>query len=69
MGLNPAEVDGFFQDIKSLSKVLQEGLQAGSPESEISGLLKKLKPEKISLLAKFNRHIHVLVIPKFGRAQ
>ena len=25
-----------------------------------------LKPEKIGLRAKFNRHIHVLVIPKFG---
>ena len=38
------------------------------PESEISGMLKNLKPEKIGLLAKFNRHIHVL-IPKFRRAQ
>ena len=26
---------------------------------------KNLKPEKIGLRAKFNRHIHVLVIPKF----
>ena len=39
------------------------------PESEISGSLKNLRPEKIGLLAKFNRHIHVLVIPEFGGAQ
>ena len=39
------------------------------PESEISGLFKNLKPEKIDFWAKFNRHIHVLVIPKFGGAQ
>ena len=39
------------------------------PETEISGSLKNLKPEKIGLWAKFNRHIHVLVIPKFGGAQ
>ena len=37
--------------------------------SEISGSLKNLTPEKIGLWAKFNRHIHVLVIPKFGGAQ
>ena len=36
------------------------------PESEISGSLKNLKPEEKGLWAKFNRHIHVLVIPKFG---
>ena len=43
---------------------------AGSPESEISGSLKNLKPEKNrSLRAKFNLHIQVLVIPKFGGAQ
>ena len=41
-GLNPAEVGGFFQDVK----VLREGLEAGGPESEISSSLKKLKPEK-----------------------
>ena len=39
------------------------------PASEISGSLKNLKPEKIGLLVKFNRYIHVLVIPKFGQAQ
>ena len=33
----------------------------GGPESEISGSLKNLKPEKIGLWAKFNRHIHVPV--------
>ena len=36
------------------------------PESGISVSLKNLKPKKIGLWAKFNRHIHVLVIPKFG---
>ena len=40
----------------------------GDPESEISSSLKNLKPEKIGLWAKFNRHIHVLVISKFGGA-
>ena len=34
--------------------------------SPISGSLKKLKPENIGLLAKFNRHIHILVISQFG---
>ena len=37
----------------------------GGPESEISGSLKNLKPEKIGLWAKFNRYIYVLV-SKFG---
>ena len=32
------------------------------PESEISGLLRNLKPEKIGLWAKCNRGIHILVI-------
>jgi len=40
MGSNLAEVNRFFQDIKILST---------SPESEISGSLKNLKPEKIGL--------------------
>ena len=39
------------------------------PESEISGSSKNIKPEKNSPLSKINRHIHVLVIPKFGGAQ
>ena len=42
MGSNPTEVNGFFQDVK----ILREGLQAEGPESEISGSLKNLKPEK-----------------------
>ena len=42
-GSNPAEVDGFFQDVKILST------SPGGPESEISGSLKNLKPEKIVL--------------------
>ena len=44
-GSNPAEVDGFFQDVKILSTRPPEGL----PESAISGSLKNLKPEKIGL--------------------
>ena len=32
-------------------------------ESEISGSLKNLKPEKIGLWANFNRRIHVLILP------
>ena len=48
-GSNPVEVDGFFQDLKILSTIHREGLQARGPESEISGSLKNLKPEKICL--------------------
>ena len=44
-GSNPAEVNEFFQDVK----ILRDGLQSGGPKSEISGLLKNLKPEKIGL--------------------
>ena len=33
------------------------------PESEISRSKKNLKPENIGLQAKFNRRIHILVIP------
>ena len=58
----------FFQDV-NWAQVLREGLKAGFPESEIWGSLKNLMPEKIGLWAKFNRHIHVLVLPKFGGAQ
>ena len=66
-GSNPAQVDGFVQDLKILSTSPPGGtLGAGGPESEISCSLKNLKPEKIGLCAKFNRHIHVLVIPKLG---
>ena len=60
-GSNPTEFDGFFQNVKILSTG-----PPGGPESEISGSLKNMKPEKIGLWAKFNRHIQVLVIPKFG---
>ena len=62
--MDPTEVDGFFQDVKILSNS-----PPGGPESEISGSLKDLKPEKIDLRANFNRHIHVLVMPKFWVAQ
>ena len=51
------------------AQFLREGLEADGPESQISGSLKNLKPEKIYLWAKFNRDIHVLVIPKFGGTQ
>ena len=65
-GSNPAKVDGFFQDRKILSTSPPGGTLAGGPESEISGSLKNLKQRT---RAKFNRHIHVLVIPKFRGAQ
>ena len=68
-GSNPAEVDGFFQDVIILSTSPPGGTLSWGPESEISGSLKNLKPEKICLWAKFNRHIHVLVTPKFRGAQ
>ena len=45
-GSNPAEVDGFFQEVKILSTSPPGGR---GPESEISGSLKNLKPEKIGL--------------------
>jgi hypothetical protein len=62
-------VDGFFQDVKILSTSPPGGIFSRDPESEISGSLKNLKPEIIDIWAKFNRHIHVLVIPKFRGAQ
>ena len=62
-GSNPTEFDGFFSGGKN-----SEHKSLRGPESEISGSLKNLKPEKIDLCVKFNRHIHVL-IPKFGGAQ
>ena len=46
VGSNPNEVDGFFQDVKILSSNPPGGTEG--PESEISGSLKNLKPEKIS---------------------
>ena len=42
-GSNPAEVDGFFQDVKILST------SPLSWRSEISGSLMNLQPEKIGL--------------------
>ena len=48
-GSNPAEVDGFFQDVKVLNISPPGGTLSWGPESEISGSLKNLKPEKIAL--------------------
>ena len=48
-GSNPAEVDGFFQDVQILSKRPPGGTLNWGPESEISGSLKNLKPKKIGL--------------------
>ena len=48
-GSNPDEVDEFFQDLKILSTSPPGGTIAGGPESEISGSLKNLKPEKTGL--------------------
>ena len=48
-GSNPAEVDGFFQDVKILSTSPWGGTLSWGPESEISGSLKNLKSEKIGL--------------------
>ena len=56
-GSNPTEVDGFFSGRKNPEHKSSEK----DFRSEISGSLKNLKPEKIGLLAKFNRHIHFLV--------
>ena len=44
-----AEVDGFFQDVKILSKSPPGGTLGWGSESEISGSLKNLKPEKKDL--------------------
>ena len=52
VGSNPTEVDGFFQDVKILSTSPPGGTYAGGPESEISGSLNNLKPEKNSPLSK-----------------
>ena len=46
---NPAEADGFFQDVKILSTSPPGGTLSWGPDSEISGSLKNLKPEKIGL--------------------
>ena len=49
-GSNPAEVDGFFLGRKnSEHKSSGRDFKLGGSESEISGSLKNLKPEKIGL--------------------
>ena len=48
-GSNPTEVDGVFQDVKILSISPPGGNLSWRPQSEISGSLKNLKPENISL--------------------
>ena len=48
-GSNPTEVDGFFQDVKILSTSPPGGTKLVGPDTEISGSLKNLKPEKIGL--------------------
>ena len=48
-GSNPAEVDGFFQDLKILSTSHTGGTLSWGPDSEISGSLRNLKPEKIGI--------------------
>ena len=63
VGSNPAEVDGFFKDVKIVSTSSPGGTLSWG--TEISGSLKNLRPEKIGLWAIFNRHILVLV-SKFG---
>ena len=56
---NPAEVDGFYSGRKNPEhKSSGKDFKPGVP-----GLLKNLKPEKKSISAKFNQHIHILVIP------
>ena len=44
-GSNPAEVDGFFEDVKILSTNSPGGTLAVGPETEISGSLKNLRSE------------------------
>jgi hypothetical protein len=46
---NPAEIDGFFQDVKILSASPPGETLSWGPESEISRSLKNLRPEKIGL--------------------
>ena len=62
-GSNPAEVDWLFLGRENPEYKPPGGTLSRGPETEISGSLKNLKPEKIGLWAKFNRRIHVLVIP------
>ena len=48
-GSNPAEVDGFLGRKNPEHKSSEKDFKLGGPESEISGSLKNLKPEKIGL--------------------
>ena len=69
-GSNPAEFDGFFQDVKILS-TSPSGRDL-SWELWVWDFWLVKEPQawkKIGLWAIFNRHIHVLVIPKFWGAQ
>ena len=66
---NPAEVDGFFQDVEFLSTSPPGGTLSRGSLVGVSRLVKKPQSWKIGLWAKYNRHIHILVIPKFGGAQ
>ena len=68
-GSNPAEVDGFFQDVKILSTSPPGGTLIWGSRVWDFRLVKESHAWKIGLWTKFNRHIHVLVIPKFGGAQ
>ena len=51
-GSNPAEVNAFFQGVKILNTNPPGGILSWGPESEISGSLKNLKPEKNRPLSK-----------------
>ena len=49
---NPAEIDGFFQDVKIQNTNPPGRTEAEGPESKISGSLKNLRPEKNRPLSK-----------------
>ena len=66
---DPAEVDGYFQDVKFLSTSPPGGTSSWGSRVWDFRLVKEPQAWKNRPLSKFNRHIHVLVIPKFGRAQ
>ena len=68
-GSNPAEVDGFFQDVRILSTSPPGGTLSWGSRVWDFRLVKESQAWKNRPLNKSNRHIHVLVIPKFGEAQ
>ena len=68
-GSNPAGVVGFFPDVTILSTSPPGGTLSWGSRVWDFKLVKEARAWKIDLWAKFNRHIHVLVIPKFGGAQ